>query len=251
MMAVVHCNGGNREAKNRSIYKGITDCHAATLIGNGAKCCPDGCLGLGSCVNSCPFGCIKINDNGIAVIDHEKCCGCGKCVTVCPRKLISLIPHVHKVYLACSNHEKGAKVKKYCNVGCIACTICVKATESGAIKIENNLPQLDYSTEEIFIIAHAKCPVKCYVDLAKMRPKANIDTKCTGCGQCAKACPIKDVIKGELNSRHVIDKDRCIGCGVCLNICPARAIALWGGLGYDIVEKQKRQRKTSTSGRSV
>jgi ferredoxin len=203
-------------------------------------------LGLGSCAKACLFDAIKINANGLAVIDHEKCCGCGKCVTACPRKVISLIPQVHKVYLACSNHDRGAKVKKYCSAGCFACNICVKETTSGAITMENNLPKLDYTTDEIFIIAHAKCPTKCYVDLAKMRPKANIDTKCTGCGECAKVCPMKDVIRGAPGERHIIDKDKCIGCGNCLNVCPARAIALWGGLGYDSMERQKRQRKTST-----
>jgi NAD-dependent dihydropyrimidine dehydrogenase PreA subunit len=57
---------------------------------------------------------------------------------------------------------------------------------------------------------------------------------------------MKNVISGSDDERHVIDKDKCIGCGNCLNICPARAIALWGGLGYDAVERQKRQRNTST-----
>jgi len=247
MMAVVHCRGGKNEAKDRSIYNGIMDCHAATITGNGSKVCPDGCLGLGCCVKACLFDAISINENNVAVVDHEKCCGCGKCVSACPRKVISLIPQVHKVYLACSNHDKGGRVRRYCSVGCAACTICVKATQSGAITMENNLPHLDYTTDEIFIIAHAKCPTRCYVDLAKMRPKANIDTKCTGCGECASVCPLKNVIKGKEGERHVIDKDKCIGCGNCLNICPVRAVALWGGLGYDAsVGKQKRQRHTIT-----
>ncbi|MCL2183376.1 MAG: RnfABCDGE type electron transport complex subunit B [Chitinispirillia bacterium] len=246
MMAVVHCKGGKREALDRSIYNGLPDCHVATLIGNGSKTCPDGCLGLGTCVKACIFDAIKINENNIAVVDHEKCVGCGKCVSVCPRNIISMIPQIHKVYLACSNHDRGAPVKKYCSVGCTACTLCVKATVSGAITIEENLPKLDYSGNEIFIIAHAKCPVKCFVDLTKMRPKANIDTKCNGCGECAEACPMKNVISGEPSKRHVIDKNKCIGCGTCLNICPVRAITLWGGLGYDSMERQKRQRYTST-----
>jgi len=246
MMAVVHCGGGKKEARERSIYNGITDCHAATLTGNGSKVCPDGCLGLGSCVRACRFGAIKINANDIAVVDHEKCVGCGKCVPACPRKVISMIPRVHKVYLACSNHDKGTRVKRYCSVGCTSCTICVKATASGAVTIEDNLPQLDYTGDEIFIIAHAKCPIKCYIDLARMRPKANIDTKCNGCGYCAKACPMKNVISGEIGKRHVINKTKCIGCGNCLNACPSRAIALWGGLGYDSMERQKHQRNTST-----
>ncbi|MCL2219439.1 MAG: RnfABCDGE type electron transport complex subunit B [Chitinispirillia bacterium] len=246
MVAVVHCQGGKREAVNRSIYKGIQDCHAAVLVGNGSKICPDGCLGLGSCVKACQFDAIKINSNELAVVDHEKCCGCGKCVPACPRNVISLIPQVHKVYLACSNHDKGAKVKRYCSVGCTACTICVKATESGAVAIEQNLPVLDYTGDEIFIIAHAKCPMKSYVDLAKMRPKANIDTKCNGCDLCSQACPVNGVISGDPGARHIIDKNKCIGCGICLNACPVHAIALWGGLGYDSFERQKRQRVTST-----
>jgi len=246
MMAVVQCKGGRKEARDRAIYNGVMDCHAATLTGNGPKVCPDGCLGLGTCVKSCMFGAIKIDDNDLAVVDHEKCSGCGNCVSACPRNVITMMPQVHKVYLACSNHDKGGHVKKYCSVGCTACTLCVKATPSGAITMEDNLPILDYSGDEIFIVAHAKCPTKCFVDLAKMRPKANIDTKCTGCGDCAKACPMKTVISGEPGERHVIDKNKCIGCGNCLNTCPARAIALWGGLGYDAFERQKRQRNTST-----
>ena len=246
MKAVVHCRGGKREAMDRSIYKGIPDCHAATLTGNGSKVCPDGCLGLGSCVRACLFDAITINENGLAVVNHEKCCGCGKCVTACPRKVISLIPGVHKVYLACSNHDKGRLVRRYCTVGCTACTVCAKATLSGAITIENNLPVLDYTTDEIFITAHAKCPAKCYMDLVRGRPKANIDTKCTGCGKCMEVCPMKNVISGSVGQRHVIDKDKCIGCGNCINNCAARAISMWGGLGYDAIERNKRQRKCST-----
>ncbi|MDR2578425.1 MAG: RnfABCDGE type electron transport complex subunit B, partial [Chitinispirillales bacterium] len=52
LMAVIHCKGGTAEAKDRAIYDGIPDCHAATLTGNGSKICPDGCLGLGSCVSA-------------------------------------------------------------------------------------------------------------------------------------------------------------------------------------------------------
>ncbi|MCL2690301.1 MAG: RnfABCDGE type electron transport complex subunit B [Chitinispirillia bacterium] len=240
LMAVVNCKGGKKEALERSIYNGITDCHAAVIIGNGSKVCADGCLGLGSCVKACVFDALSINDNDVAVVNPEKCTGCGKCIKTCPRNIISLIPQVHKIFLACSNRDKGAKVKKYCSVGCTACTLCIKATASGTIKIEKNLPVLDYSKDENFITAKVKCPAKCFVDLVKTRPRANIDTKCAGCGECVKVCPISGAIKGENGSRHVIDKDLCIGCGICLNVCAKRAVALWGGLGYESVDKNKR-----------
>jgi RnfABCDGE-type electron transport complex B subunit len=241
-MAVVHCKGGIKEASNRAIYNGIEDCHAATIVGNGSKICQDGCLGLGTCVKVCPFGALSINENNVAVVDFGKCTGCGKCINACPRHIISLIPVVHKIYLACSNHDRGAKVKKYCSVGCTACTLCVKATPSGAITMENNLPVLDYAKTENFIPAANKCPSECFVDLISFRPKANIDTKCDGCGACVPVCPVTGTISGEKGLRHIIDKEKCIGCGLCLDKCPVHAISVWGA-GSSIKTKLAVQRK--------
>jgi len=241
MMAVIHCKGGDKEALKRSEYDGIQDCQAAVIASNGPKVCSDGCLGLGTCVRACPFGAIKINDNNVAVVDPKKCTGCGKCVATCPRGIISMIPKLHKIFLACSNHERGAKVKKYCSVGCTGCTLCVKATPSGAISMKDNLPVLDYTTEENFITAAFKCPSNCFVDLVAARPKANIDSKCDGCTACVEICPSK-AIEGEKGLRHQIIKDKCIGCGLCLDKCHVHAISLWGGLGYKAGDKTRRQR---------
>jgi electron transport complex protein RnfB len=234
MMAVVHCKGGTAEARQRAHYDGLADCRAAVLCGNGSKTCADSCLGLGTCVRSCPFHALRINDNGVAIVDPERCNGCGACIPSCPRAIISLIPRVHKIFLACANHEYGAKVKEYCSVGCTACSICVSTTSSGAISMVDNLPQLDYSHNETFVPAAFKCPSKCFTDLAKARPKVNIDTKCDGCGACVEICPVKGTITGEKGLRHIVNKEKCIGCGLCLAVCPVHAISLWGGLGYNL-----------------
>lgn len=231
MVAVVHCKGGRREALDSFEYEGIADCHAMMIAGNGGKLCPDGCLGLGSCVRACPFGALRVTENQVAVVASDRCTGCGRCLSVCPRSLLELIPRVHNIYLACANHDHGAKVKKYCSVGCTACTLCVEATPSGAITMRDNLPVLDYAGQENYVVACHKCPSDCFVDLVRARPKVNIDVKCNGCGACRPICPV-GAINGQKGHRHVIDKDRCIGCGVCLNVCPTRAIALWGGLVY-------------------
>ena len=230
-MAVVHCKGGLNEATERSIYDGIVDCHAATVAGYGSKVCIDGCLGLGSCIRACPFNAISLTANRVAIVNPQKCNGCGKCVSACPRGIIELIPRVYKIFLACANHDFGMKVRNYCTVGCTACAECVRSTPSGAISIVDNLPALDYTKEENFIVAVNKCPSRCFVDLVKARPKVNIDVKCDGCGECVEHCPV-GAIAGERGKRFVVDKEKCIGCGICLDKCYVHAIAMWGGLGY-------------------
>jgi Na+-translocating ferredoxin:NAD+ oxidoreductase subunit B len=241
LMAVVKCKGGSKESTLRCTYDGIRDCHAAILVENGPKTCIDGCLGLGSCVKACPFDALHINENGLAEVDPEECTGCGACVAVCPRTVIDLVPLVHKIFLACSNHDRGARVKKYCTVGCTACTLCVKATPSGAISMVNNLPVLDYSAQENFVVAAYTCPSDCFVDLVKFRPKVNIDAKCDGCTLCVPACPT-NAISGEKGHRHIVNKEKCIGCGLCLDKCHVHAIAMWGGLGYTDSGRSKRLR---------
>jgi Pyruvate/2-oxoacid:ferredoxin oxidoreductase delta subunit len=49
-------------------------------------------------------------------------------------------------------------VRDVCSRGCIGCGLCAKLCPSQAIKMENNLPVIDYSL-------------------------------CTGCLTCAKKCP--------------------------------------------------------------
>jgi electron transport complex protein RnfB len=240
MMAVVHCNGG-KEAARSSRYEGIEDCRAALLIGSGTKACIEGCLGLGSCVRACPFGALSLNGDALAVVDSAACTGCGTCLPACPRNLLSLVPRVHKIYLACSNHDAGPQVAENCSVGCTACGACEAVTPSGAIIMTDCLPRLDYGTPgENFLAASHVCPSQCFVDIVKVRPKANIDTKCDGCGECIPLCPVAGTITGERGKRHVIRKDLCIGCGRCLTACHVRAIALWGGLGYGSEFKNAR-----------
>lgn len=162
LTAVLHCNGGTK-VKDRFSYQGIEDCVAANLVLGGQKECVFGCLGFGTCVKVCPFGAIRMSEQGLPVVDEDKCKACNKCVEACPKRLFSLVPVTHPVYVACSSHDIGKDTKAVCPVGCIACRLCEKACKFDAIHVVDNLAVIDYN-------------------------------KCTSCGECVKVCPMKTIL---------------------------------------------------------
>jgi Na+-translocating ferredoxin:NAD+ oxidoreductase RNF subunit RnfB len=167
--AFVRCRGGKDKAKEKFSYTGVEDCAAAMLIAGGHKACEYGCLGLSSCVRVCPFGAMKMGDDGIPVIDESKCTACNKCVVECPRKLISLIPRAQDVVLACVSRDKGKKVKDVCSVGCITCGICVRPDVASGefISMGENLPEIHWKKgvdlKKMLENAVKKCPNNCFV----------------------------------------------------------------------------------------
>nr|WP_287410278.1 FAD-dependent oxidoreductase [Pseudodesulfovibrio sp.] len=88
-LAIRDCTGGIR-AENSFHYEGALDCRAAHQLYGGSKTCPEGCLGLGSCVRACPFNAIHMSPDGLPVIDPEECKACGNCVDACPRGVITV-----------------------------------------------------------------------------------------------------------------------------------------------------------------
>ena len=161
-VAKVMCMGNCENAEDKYQYQGIEDCVAAAKLAGGAKSCPNGCLGLGSCVAVCPFGAISVV-NGVAIIDEEKCTACGKCINKCPKKVISFEPKKNNYWVACVNEEKGALANKYCKTACIGCKMCEKACMVNAIKVLDNCAKVDYSL-------------------------------CINCGECAAKCPKKVIV---------------------------------------------------------
>ncbi|MFH1612434.1 MAG: RnfABCDGE type electron transport complex subunit B [bacterium] len=162
--AIVKCRGSFPEAKEKFIYDGLDDCKAANLVAEGRKNCIYGCIGLGTCIKSCPFGAISKGNNHLPVINRNKCTGCGKCIKNCPKKVISLELNTRKVYVFCNSNDKGILSRKNCKYACIACGLCVKQCEFDAIKLENNLAIID-------------------------------SNKCTNCKKCIEKCPTKTLVE--------------------------------------------------------
>ena len=168
-VAVVCCQGDNQKATLKYRYLGLYDCNAAQKIADGPKTCPGGCLGLGSCVRACPFDAIEITAAGLAVISRDKCTGCQKCVAQCPRSVIHMTPRLAETHVLCNSTDKGAQVRKYCQVGCIACQICKKNAPE-AYQIENFLARVDYSHAAAAAAVADKCPTKCIRDFSHGYP---------------------------------------------------------------------------------
>ena len=166
MAVLVRCSGGAR-ARNKFQYEGISDCHAAMRIGSGPKECSYGCIGLGSCVRTCPFGAISVVDD-VAVVDPERCTACRLCVAVCPKNIIIPVPYSADVHIACSSRDKGGTLRKLCDIGCLGCRICEKVCVPGAIRVEDNFASIDFD-------------------------------KCSGCGDCAEKCPRKLIVDAKLD----------------------------------------------------
>jgi electron transport complex protein RnfB len=204
LIATLRCLGSADVAPERYEYFGPKDCRSAYILLGGYKACTYGCLRMGHCITACPFDAIRLGPEGLPVVDPKKCTGCGICVSECPKQVLSLIPYEQKVYVGCSSHDRGKKVKDVCKKGCIGCGICAKVH---------------------------KCPTKAIVDRVEVRPYAIISTKCDGCGECIKVCQFK-AIEGEEGKRHRLLRERCIGCGMCFRVCPVGAITMAGALGW-------------------
>jgi electron transport complex protein RnfB len=171
-IAVVLCQGDNRKSQLKYRYLGLEDCNAAQRIAGGPKACPGGCLGLASCQRACPFDAIEMTADGLAVISREKCTGCRKCIAVCPRSVIRMTPYASTTHVLCNSHDKGATVRKYCQIGCIGCHICQK-TVPDAYKVENFLAAVIYEHDDEAVEAIAKCPTKCIRDFMTGYPEGS------------------------------------------------------------------------------
>jgi len=167
-VAVLLCNGAPEFRARTTHYDGVENCHIEHYLYLGETDCAYGCLGNGDCVKVCKFDAMTIDSaTKLPVILDDKCVACNACVKACPRNLIELRKKAkkdRKLYVACSNCEKGALARKACKVACIACNKCLKVCEFGAITIKENLAYIDAQ-------------------------------KCTFCRKCTVECPTNSILE--------------------------------------------------------
>ncbi len=170
LVAVLLCNGAPEFRPFTTHYDGVPDCRISHSLYGGETDCSFGCLGKGDCVKACIFDAMFMDKKtGLPVIIDDKCTACGACVRACPRNIIELRKKAkkdRKIYVACSNCDKGGPARRACKVACIACNKCFNVCEFEAITIENNLAYIDA-------------------------------IRCTFCRKCVTECPTNSII--ELN----------------------------------------------------
>lgn len=177
-VAVLRCNGTCEVRPKTSNYDGARSCAVESATYAGQTGCSFGCLGNGDCVAVCNFGAIAINPaTGLPEVNEDKCTACGACAKACPKFLLEIRRKGIKgrrVYVACSNKDKGGVAKKACSVACIACTKCAKVCAFDAITIANNLAYIDAE-------------------------------KCKLCRKCAPECPTGAIHETNFPPRKVVE----------------------------------------------
>ncbi len=72
-VARLRCAGGRAQARQIAEYDGQDSCRAAAIVSGGGKGCSWGCLGLADCERSCDFNAIRMNANGLPVVEIDRC----------------------------------------------------------------------------------------------------------------------------------------------------------------------------------
>jgi len=156
-IARLHCAGGISAVRVLAEYQGVSTCSAAAQTQHGGRSCSYGCMGLGDCDRACSFGAIRMNDQGLPVVDPERCTACGDCVKACPVNLFSLMPISQQLVVECSSPLTGEEARHSCAVACDACGRCASDAAPGVIQMLDGLPHIVAAAQATEACTH-RCP---------------------------------------------------------------------------------------------
>ncbi len=153
------------------------------------------------------------------------------------------IKYTYEGITNCEAASQLADGYKVCKYACLGLGNCVKVCPVDAIKIVDNVAQIDREK----CIACGKCVMECPRGIIGLVPvsastiiKCRATAKgaevrnackvgCIGCGICEKSCPQGAIEM--VNDLPVIDYEKCVNCGICAEKCPRECIA------YDIEKR--------------
>lgn len=172
-----------------------------------------------------------LGSGGLVVMDENTCMvdiarffmeftqdeSCGKCTPcrVGTRRILEILTRI------CEGKGKPDDIDTLRH-------LCDQINENSLCGLGKGAPNPVKSTLEHFLdeyeahIYEKRCPAKVCKALIRFEI---IDGPCTGCGLCARNCPVS-AISGERRQTHVIDLDICIKCGICEQLCPYDAIEI-------------------------
>jgi RnfABCDGE-type electron transport complex B subunit len=180
-VATLLCNGTPQFRAKTTNYDGVENCRIEHNFYIGETNCSYGCLGNGDCVRACKFDAITIDSaTRLPVVIDDKCNACSACVKACPRNLIEIRKKAkkdRKLYVACSNRDKGAVAIKACKAACIACNKCLKICEFGAITIENYVAYIDAKKCTLCRKCVAECSTNSILEINFPPRKAKVENE--------------------------------------------------------------------------
>ncbi|HEX2973554.1 MAG TPA: 4Fe-4S dicluster domain-containing protein [Tepidisphaeraceae bacterium] len=59
----------------------------------------------------------------------------------------------------------------------------------------------------------------------RLRPRFD-EVRCTGCGACARRCPMRALVMQGTGKRPAYLRERCVGCGLCALACPKKGVEM-------------------------